>query len=284
MIKMVTALHDLLKVAYHCLALQKTLRDIKSRSKAVIIGNGPSFSGIIEKYPNGLPERDCYCVNSFPLTSSYEVFKPRACVFADPAFWKLDASDPLISNRNKIFDVINEKTAWDTFILLPHAAKSEFTYCFTNNHIVIMYYNSTCISEALPLSLRCKLYRKNMAIAGMQTVVCGALSLAISLGYKQINLVGTDASFLEDVIMDDSANMLVTVDRHYYDGDKKSTRPIYSDVEETKPMLVHEYLGCIVAMLKGYYECALFAEKYGVCVVNSCSHSWIDSFKRGSIG
>ncbi len=284
-VRLANCIHDLLLIAYR-FRQSTVLPRIGSCSNAVVIGNGPSFAKTIAEHPNGISNHDVFCVNSFPKTDAFTIFKPRYCVFADPGYWLASASQDLKDDRSAVFEAINMKSDWGIRLLFPATAMQAHRLkplTFSNPNVRISYYNSTAISRALPQKLRSYLYRKNLAIAGLQTVVCGSLSLAITLGYKNIYLAGADASFLEDVSIDDDRNLLVTKDSHYYDNGHSLLKPIYVDVEEQKPMRVHQYLTCISLMLEGFYECSLFAQDSGVTVINSGSHSWIDSFERGPL-
>lgn len=284
-VKAANCIHDIMKIAYR-IGWAKKLPKTNSSGKAVVIGNGPSFAKTMAEYPNGFYDHDVFCVNSFPRTSAFTVFKPRFCVFADPGYWLLSASQELRDDREAVFRAINEKAEWKIQLLFPAAALQAHKSkppTFSNPNIEISYYNSTLISSALPERIRHYIYRKNLAIAGLQTVVCGCLSLAITMKYKKIFLVGTDASFLEDVTIDDARNLLVTRDCHYYDNGHLIPKPIFADVEQKKPLRAHQYLSYISLMLEGFYECSLFAQGYGVTVINSSAHSWIDSFERGPI-
>lgn len=274
-----------MKIAYR-IGWAKQLPKIDTCSNAVVIGNGPSFAKTMAEHPDGFNNHDVFCVNSFPRTSAFTIYKPRYCVFADPGYWLMSASKELRDDRDAVFRAINEKTEWKVQLLFPASAmQTHKSNCprFSNPNVSISYYNSTLISNALPQKIRSHIYRKNLAIAGLQTVVCGCLSLAIAMKYKKIALVGADASFLEDVTIDDARNVLVTKDCHYYDNGHLVPRPIFADVEQQKPLRTHQYLSYISLMLEGFHECSLFAQDCSVRVINSSAHSWIDSFERGPI-
>jgi hypothetical protein len=285
-VQIAECIRDLLRVVCYMRGRMRVDK-YSSSPKAVVIGNGPSFADVIAMYPDGLQNHDIFCVNSFPKTDAFEIFKPRYCVFADPGYWALSASDALKQDRDESFSAIELRAKWEMSVLFPIAAKKihkDSAFQFENPCVRILYYNSTTISDSLPIRLRSYFYRHNFAISGLQTVVCGCLSLAITMGYKCIYLVGADASFLEDVAMDDVNNVLVTKDCHYYDNGHEIPKPIYKDVNECVPFLVHEYLHAIFMMFYGYFECARFAQYSGVKIINSSSHSWIDSFPRGPLG
>lgn len=251
---------------------------------AVIIANGPSLDAYLKRYPRGIENADHMCVNAFSLTPAYEVLRPRFSVFVDPSFWTIPCSHRMEEYRRAVYGELVRKTAWEHVVLTPVQSRGCVQRMMNppRAHLVFRSFNGTIVSRSVPFALRNLLYGRGLAIPSCQTVVNSAIGLAVRMGYRNVYVVGADASFLEGLFVDPVSNLLSVASRHFAE-EPVPAAPIYKDAEEAEPMLLHEYLEAVARMFEGYHEVWKYAKARNVNVVNASEFSWIDALPRGTL-
>ena len=68
----------------------------------IILGNGPSLTGLIEKGSIFLKDKDLICVNWFPQNELYESLKPSIYITAAPELWINTMDDAYLKRREKL--------------------------------------------------------------------------------------------------------------------------------------------------------------------------------------
>lgn len=255
-----------------------TINQIKKTDDILyILGNGPSLSESINKITNQLKIHDCIVVNNFCNTELFDEIKPKFYVIADPSnLGQLEnLSESLKLETLKIADKLKSIT-WDMSFICPDFSQSGYLVNILKNnpHINIFFYNTQNVSKYDDLMHD---WAENRISPPAQTVLNTCVYLGIFLKYKEIDILGMDLSWHEDLELDQKTNELFIVDKHFY-GTKKRFATL--DVNGIKPAHVHEYLQCSVNALKSFWDLKVFAEYQNVKVYNLSPHSWVDAFDR----
>lgn len=257
----------------------------KQSERLIVIGNGPSLTKSIEKYKNEICKYDCIVVNHFCESDYYKELKPKYYLLADPAFFgKLETYVDWL--REKIEGFITSfvsNTTWDINLVVPNfAIGSELIEEIQKNSFIHLYYYNPYDLIQCDL-IQCDekdkffLWDKNLIAPPAQTVLNTCVYLGIFLKYEEINILGMDMSWHEDLELDQKTNELFIVDKHFY-GNKRCLATL--DINGIKPARVHEYLECSVNALKSFVELKEFADYNKIKVYNLSPHSWVDAFER----
>ncbi len=242
-----------------------------------ILGNGPSLCTSMETIKQNLFNNDCMVVNCFCNTELFKEIKPRYYVIADPSnLGSLEnLSDSLKLETIKIVESLNAIN-WNLILIVPDFAFDGYLVSNLNkNHFINIYFYNT--KNVLKYSSKLKNWSENYIAPPAQTVLNTCVYLGIFLKYSEINILGMDMSWHEDLELDQKTNELFIVDKHFY-GTKKRFATL--DVNGIKPAHVHEYLQCSVNALKSFIELKEFADYNNSKVYNLSPHSWVDAFER----
>ena len=237
----------------------------------VILGNGPSLNQI-DLMRLIAKKRDFACVNDFAVRSDlFSIIKPRYYVIMDPMYFEqIDLNQRAAALCEKM-----ECVDWEMTLVLPQRAlvplqnpRIHFEYISTSE------INSYNLGEQKVLD---RLYQKNLAVCGLQNVLCGALHYFILKKFPRIYLAGCDMNEFMSYSVDKHNHVLLTT-KHFYgdqviDLSERENLPI-------PPGMFHKWLGYYAAMLKQFYHYSKFAEYQGVKVYNLTEKSYIDCFEK----
>ena len=97
--RFIVLLHDialLLLIMIKSIPLRNNnYKDLTTKTRAIILCNGPSLTKDMQKIQNRSNGADLYCVNSFATTEYFKKLKPSFYVLADPMFWRDDINQSL---------------------------------------------------------------------------------------------------------------------------------------------------------------------------------------------
>lgn len=256
-----------------------------NESKIVIIGNGPSLKATMEKSQSYIVQSQTMVVNQFAQTDFFEIVKPNYYLLVDPAYFRpysLLPSD-LVDKFKKLSSALVYKTKWPMILITPYVTGTSnlLDEIQENKNIVIKHFNGVGGGELFSGRFRFCLWNKNFISPLGYTVLNTAISLSISMYFKEVYLIGADSSWHEDLRLDQNTNELYIEDKHFY-GSPKRTR-VYLDLDRTKPSKVHEELFSVATTLRSYWILEEYAKYNQVKVYNSTTYSWIDSFERYNI-
>ena len=279
-------LPNVVKKTYHAVSLREkaissAVRTLAKGERAiftgptdrevVIVGNGPSLNQI-ELTRLIAKNRDFACVNDFAVRSDvFSIIKPRYYVIMDPLYFEqLGSNQRVVDLCNKI-----ECVDWEMTLVLPQRALVPIQ----NPRIHIEYISTSEINSYNPEELKVLdcLYQNNLAVCGLQNVLCGALHYFIFKKFPRIYLAGCDMDEFMSYVVDKRNHVLLTT-KHFY-GD------LVIDLSERKilpipPGMFHKWLGYYAEMLKQFYHYSKFAEAQGVKVYNLTENSYIDCFEK----
>jgi len=262
---------------------ESPLPQIEHSSKEfIVVGNGPSLKKSIAKYKDAIVGKDMVVVNGFASTDLYKILKPNIYMMTDPVFYNLqeDKKETMLS----IINDICEKTTWPLHVILHSSAKDKpiVALLLRNKYIKIDFFLSGSYVTNKKIS-KYESWDKNLCAPCGQTVLNTAVYLALFWNYKEIYLLGADASFFEDIRIDQETNEIWTVDSHFYDNNR-----IYKDkglFDKMKGRLrdditLHELIYRYGRMFESYYTLADYARYKGANVYNASEYSWINVFER----
>ena len=130
-----------------------------------------------------------------------------------------------------------------------------------------------------PCWLRHGLYRANLALPRVETVLVGAIFIMLQLGYRTVYVLGADHSWHEDVVVDRS-NRVCLRDRHFYDTGETKLIPFFKDPNETTTFTMHETYRVLGKMFKGYFFISDYARYLNAKIYNASDKTYIDAFDR----
>ncbi|HOU98698.1 MAG TPA: hypothetical protein PLP65_07605 [Bacteroidales bacterium] len=243
----------------------------------LILANGPSLNNLIEKHTLFMQGKELVCVNFFPNTPYYTIYKPAFHVISAPELWRSDAMPIYLNLSKELFENIAQKTTWDLTLFIPFEAKKFKTWqtpLKNNKRIHITYYNPTPIEGYFWFCK--KIFDWQWGMPRPHNVLIPSLMLAIKKGFKNIYVWGADHSWLKEISVDDNNQVLVN-QKHFYDENTSKPQPM-NKLKGTRRL--HEVLIKFVHAFKGYFDINQYAIKRGVNIFNATPHSYIDAFKR----
>ncbi|WP_417536712.1 6-hydroxymethylpterin diphosphokinase MptE-like protein [Methylophaga sp.] len=204
-----------LKGTFYCLRFYKEWRVGREKfkkycnsrkDKAFVFANGPSMSDIdfekIKEYQAS--SYDVITINSFS-SKAIDVYGmvPDFCVFGDPYHFHDD-------------EIITSQALDDIRVVNRYGVPS-----FVPMHL----FSRSRFLESIPFCSVSNPYSKNVSscyrpLGYYPTTAFYALSIAISMGYKEIRVCGFDNSYFLDFTVDPDGKKYF-VDKHFYDQDPK---------------------------------------------------------------
>ncbi len=94
----------------------------RENEECVILANGPSLGGMIQRHEKFLDGKDLFCVNHFPTTEFYSRYKPKYYVTSAPDLWLDDIDIFFVNQSNHLFEEINKGTGWPLVFHIPYEA------------------------------------------------------------------------------------------------------------------------------------------------------------------
>lgn len=249
------------------------------RNVAFVFGNGPSLSMDLQNVSELYHLGDVFCVNQFAESELYEKTKPKYYIFADLA-WASPTIKNMVAMRERLVDIIINKTSWDLTIFLPFIGSEVLAKAFAvAPKIRLVYYNHVPLWGSKRIIN--KLYDLGWGMVAAQTVLVAALFLSLRLGYKKIILLGADHSWHETLTLDDK-NRVCLRDRHCYDNDAE-LKPFTFDGSDENIFTIAELFLALSRMFEGYLEIEAYSKYHGAQVYNASSTTYIDAFERRNL-
>lgn len=248
----------------------------QSEKNAIIIGNGPSLLSTIGKQIDILQKNDCFMVNQSVDTDLFELIRPKYYVLADEYYFQ---DDDYLNLSRSAANKLLEKTKWEMTLLVPTFSKgSRLVNCVKENgNIGISYFSSLAPRgyDNIPIKRKFKYWDENNLLPLANTVLNTAASIAISMRFKSVFLVGADTSWSEMITVDQETNDLIFRDQHYYG----ETKRILSRFDSNKSNLA-EQIDSIKKALEAYQVLKEYAYNNNCCLFNASEYSLIDCLER----
>lgn len=261
---------------FYQIQYQKFRNEIKlhdKKNKLCLLGNGPSFS-LIEKHINEFNEFDFCAVNLSVNTDLFFTLKPKMLVMVDMIFWKQPELDKI-----KCFWENIQRINWDIQIFIPYNFPSEMKNKLVKNRniTVCRYANNSWEPETkLAKALKLWLYKKGVVSPNCSNVSIAAIYSAILSGYKEINLLGVEHSWMRDIRVNQN-NEVILIDRHYYGNSEQVWRDY-----DGNPIKLIDFVGSQLVTFTSHMYLRDFAEYMHVKIINRTEDSYIDSYDKKS--
>ena len=257
-----------------------TLKHKSAKKSCVIIGNGPSFNTSILQYKEAFLKHELICVNNFANTDYYEDLKPRYYLLQAPIlFQSNENSSPFyIKMRDELFKNIAQKTAWELNLMVPFRAKKskEFLNVLQRNKFIkVHYFNDIAIEGFDRFKFTC--YTLKLGMPRPHNVLIPSIINAICMGFKEINIIGADHSWLSEISVNNKNEALVN-QKHFYD--ETVSKPQKMEDYIKRPRKLHEIIHKFYLTFKGYWDIEKFSKINNVQIYNASEHSMIDAFER----
>lgn len=246
--------------------------------ECVILANGPSLGHMIQSHQWFLEGKDLICVNHFPTTEFYPLLKPQYYVTSAPDLWLDDIDTFFVKQSNGLFNEMNKGTSWPLVFHIPYEARKFQRWqdlLRTNPDIKIVYYNNTPVEGWAWFRHLC--FRLNLGMPRPHNVLIPCLTHAINMGYKKIYLWGADHSWLSEISVNNSNEVLIN-QKHFYDQQSTVGKPL--DKRGVGERNMPELLTKFVHAFNGYFVLKQYANSRGISVLNATPGSFIDAFER----
>lgn len=250
----------------------------RNHDRCVILGNGPSLTGMIERYEALLRGCDLFCVNHFPTTPLFERLKPAFFIASAPDLFYDNIEEHFIIQSNRLFESLAAKTTWPLAVFMPaEARKYERWQRHLKQHayISIYYYNTTPIEGFR--GFRHFLFKAGTGMPRPHNIMIPAIWTAINMKYQTVSLWGADHSWLREISVDEQNNALIN-QKHFYDAD--TARPAPLDKKGKGRRRLHEILYKFMTAFASYFVLREYADSCGVAILNATNGSFIDAFER----
>lgn len=250
--------------------------------ECVILGNGPSLLEDLKIIENNISDKFIICLNNFALSDYYIKLKPSVYVFLDPYYWEtLDANktnhSSIISERNKLFDCILNKTTWPIIIYTPFEFKKSKLYKECKNEFVEFKFFNSIPVQGFPWFINfCLKYRLGLLKAA--NVITPSLYYAIMSDFKTIYLSGVDHSWINSIVVLEDSKVYMA-QPHFFDN-SLSYDPVFLTPSDLKPTRLHALLEIYANVFKNYWFLADFAIKKNCKIINLTKKSHIDAFPK----
>lgn len=242
--------------------------------KLCLLGNGPSFS-LIEKHLSQLKNFDFCAVNLSVNTDLFFKLKPKMLVMVDRLFWQKPESEHIKNAWDNI-----QRIDWAIQIFIPYDFPYHTKETFEKNkNVTVRRYANNSWEPETKYANRIKmwLYKKGLVSPNFSNVSLSAIYAAILCGYKEINLLGVEHSWMKDIRVN-NCNEVVVVDRHYY-GENET---VWRNYDGT-PIRLIDFLSSQLVTFTGHLYLQEFADYMNVKIFNRTTGSFIDAYEKRTL-
>ena len=191
--------------------------------------------------------------------------------------YQKEVNDEIQKKREYFWKTFIERTNWEVNFFIPYQAKKNTFWLDAvnkNSNINVHYYNIIAL-EGFE-SLIHYYYKRRLGLPRVHNIVGYTIMNVISMGYKRINLLGVEHSWLSQLSVTEQ-NIAQVGQPHLYDPDKKP-EVMYKDGKGIRKL--HEILHKFYLAFSGYWKIRKFADRNNVEIYNLTKGSYIDAFER----
>ncbi len=255
---------------------------VSTNSICYILGNGPSLKENLLNDSTFLQSQELFAVNDFAKSKYYEILKPKYYVFADPAYWNPNVYKDIYDEGVLVLNEIHDKTDWQMFLIVPAEAFHIFKRFFNRRlNIKILPYNPTMISGFQKINFF--FYECYLGMVSLQNVLIACITIAVNMGFGEINLLGADHSWIQDLIVNND-NVVCAKDSHFYSKGQVEYLPYRNSNANGDCYKMHELLSTLVKTFQAYHVLREYADSRNVKIFNRTPNSFIDAFERKPFG
>jgi len=254
-----------------------------SKNKLVILGNGPSLTGSLDKIIeiHNSSEYDFICVNQFANSEYFEKLKPNYYMLVDPIYFKETPDNKRVNSIKKELKInLVRKVDWHLTLYIPrYYIQSSFIQSLSaNQYVRIVPLNNVPLLGGFE-KIKQFLFEYDLGTPFWRNVLIAAIFIGIQKEYKRIILYGADHSWLNNLKVLPNNNIILD-DKHLnrYDLDE-----IVLTDEEGNPKKLHVFIQQMYFTFREYHVLNKYAEKKGIKILNMTDNSFIDAFERDCI-
>lgn len=253
---------------------------LQADDSVVILANGPSLNLSLEKYKSEILSKKTLGVNLMVCTPLFDEIKPNYYTLLAPPFFKTDdeLTEVYINFNNKLYEDFAVKTKWDLILFVPAIFKksARLQNLLSKNSFIKAYYFNTAPIEGFDYFCNwC--FSKGLGMSRPHNVLIPAIMNTISLGYKNIYILGADHSWLGEISVTNE-NIPLVNQKHFYDENESQPAKMQDYIKRHRHL--HEILYKFYLSFKGYWEIKRFAESKNISIFNASEFSMIDAFVR----
>ena len=240
--------------------------------RCFILGNGPSLNNFEFDL---LANENVFTVNRLMLHPDFPKLHSNYHMWMDPyGLVEADFSDSKIV-CNVLDDFKKLKDAGDPYLFLPAYVEENIKKTGLDKHLKIRY-----VVDSGSNAIRNEYLITDMArgISGAINVVQFTITLAIYMGFKEIYLLGCDATFLQPVI--DNLLNLKESKLHAYNDTKED---IVSNIDQYLNSGLTPHLSTFADYMNGFGYIARYCKKHGIILVNLTPTTLINSIEKANL-
>lgn len=272
------------KSIFKILLLSRFRKFFKYQQKfkeVVILGNGPSLNALLEENTWFLDNKQTICVNYFGLSKYYEQVQPDIYVLIDPAFWRSEAPETLIEQRNQLYEKIVKETTWQLSVFMPYESKknkNSYKKLLENKNVKICYFNNVGVEGFKSFLYFC--FNNSLGLPRPGNVLVACIYISIKLEFEKMYLAGADHDWLKYIMVGDD-NKIYMVHNHFYEDTKD--QKIVPKRWSGEDIPLYKMLENFVVPLKSYFILEDFSKTKKSKIFNITPNSFIDAFERYDI-
>lgn len=251
-----------------------TLNPDKETGRIIILGNGPSLRQTIAEHSGVLSSTPTMAVNFMANAPEFKALRPRYYILADPHFFTGTEHD----NVRTLWKTLAE-VDWPMTLFIPTSrltAARQLT-AGAGGNLTLSTFNFVGV-EGFGWFERLA-FGTGAAMPRPRNVLIPAIMCAIRMGFKDIDIVGADHSWLETIRVTDE-NHVVSVQPHFY---KDSGTELKRSETEYRGYKLHDILRSFYIAFQSYHRLQRFALSRGIRINNATPGSYIDAFPRKSL-
>jgi hypothetical protein len=254
----------------------------RQRPACSVLGNGPSLNQSLTDHFDFIQQTEIVCVNNFAHADVFFQLRPQAYVLLDPGYFVFTGGADQREDIRRTLSVLLEQVNWPMTLYVPHFAKNSYLVQQlqqSQSPVKIQYFNYTVVKGFRRLAFW--LISKGFGMPQSQTVIIAALALMVSRRFETVYLFGADASWHEQIRLNDQ-NQLLMQQLHFYDNNKDVQHLPIIDVrprQQRTSTMAAQFLSLHKAF-KGYETIRDYADYQDVKVLNASAKSYVDAFDR----
>lgn len=253
---------------------KKSFKPLGSNTKdnILVFGNGPSLQAVLDENLQKIKKSDVLVANFFATSKWFGQLKPKFYIFIEPDLYKLKSSAELrvrFKNYDDLVAALN-KVDWNMLFYYPSYYKKPYFFNDINNtHIKFVPINIVQVKGFVWLENF--IFNHSLGMPKAQNILIAAIFTAIRLGYKKIQVLGADFSWINQIGINEKNEMFLN-ETHFYDSGKT--------VIVGKPMSLASHLKADSEALFSLIRLRYYAEYLGVNIFNCTKGSLLDVFDR----
>lgn len=243
-----------------------------AKDSILVFGNGPSLQAVLNEHLSKVQRCEVLVANFFATSIWFNLIKPKYYIFIEPDLYKLKSSTELnirFKNYNDLILALN-KVDWKITFYYPSYYKNpHFITDITNPNIDFVPINIIQVKGFYWLENF--IFNYGLGMPKAQNILIAAVFTAIRMGYKEIQILGADFSWINQIGINDKNEMFLN-ETHFYDSNKT--------VIVGKPMSLASHLKADSEALFSLIRLRYYAEYLGINVYNCTKGSLLDVFDR----